>query len=168
MIIEFTDPRLKCRRSATFLPEVAGEQGWDRQQTIDALIRKAGGWGGIRGVGHVWGVWGVFLGGGRNRAGRRNGRVAGLGQAADHRRAQKSGWVGGAGSQVSGVALIRGARGRLREHGGCWAGTGTRELMRSSEKRVGVGRGFTCFGRGGLKGEPGADWNMGVAGLGLE
>ena len=37
-----TAPARRCRRSATFLPEVAGEQGWDRQQTIDSLIRKAG------------------------------------------------------------------------------------------------------------------------------
>lgn len=28
--------------SSTFLPEVAKEQGWDRSQTMDALIRKAG------------------------------------------------------------------------------------------------------------------------------
>ncbi|KAI8465640.1 MAG: AMMECR1 domain-containing protein [Monoraphidium minutum] len=42
LIIEFTDPRLKCRRSATFLPEVAGEQGWSQRETIDSLIRKAG------------------------------------------------------------------------------------------------------------------------------
>lgn len=42
LTIEFTDPRLRCRRSATFLPEVAAEQGWDRLETIDALIRKAG------------------------------------------------------------------------------------------------------------------------------
>lgn len=28
--------------SSTFLPEVAKEQGWDRQETMDALIRKAG------------------------------------------------------------------------------------------------------------------------------
>lgn len=30
------------RYSGTFLPEVAHEQGWDRAQTLDALVRKAG------------------------------------------------------------------------------------------------------------------------------
>jgi hypothetical protein len=30
------------RRSATFLPEVAPEQGWDRRATLEALVRKAG------------------------------------------------------------------------------------------------------------------------------
>ncbi|KAK3931495.1 AMMECR1-like protein [Frankliniella fusca] len=30
------------RRSATYLPEVAPEQGWDRIQTIDSLLRKGG------------------------------------------------------------------------------------------------------------------------------
>jgi len=30
------------RRSATYLPEVAEEQGWDQRQTIDSLIRKSG------------------------------------------------------------------------------------------------------------------------------
>lgn len=33
----------RCRRSATFLPEVAPEQGWDTRHTIDSLIKKAGG-----------------------------------------------------------------------------------------------------------------------------
>ncbi|GBF97712.1 hypothetical protein Rsub_10876 [Raphidocelis subcapitata] len=40
--IEFQDPRLGVRRSATFLPEVAPEQGWDRRATLEALVRKAG------------------------------------------------------------------------------------------------------------------------------
>ena len=31
-----------CHRSATFLPEVAAHEGWSRQQTVDALVRKAG------------------------------------------------------------------------------------------------------------------------------
>lgn len=35
-------PRQRCFRTATFLPDVPPEQGWDVQQTIDALIRKAG------------------------------------------------------------------------------------------------------------------------------
>ncbi len=30
------------RRSATFLPEVAAEQGWTQAQTIEALLRKGG------------------------------------------------------------------------------------------------------------------------------
>jgi len=30
------------KRSATFLPEVASEHGWDHIQTIDYLLRKAG------------------------------------------------------------------------------------------------------------------------------
>mmetsp|Transcript_12791 Transcript_12791/g.27680 ORF Transcript_12791/g.27680 Transcript_12791/m.27680 type:complete len:214 (-) Transcript_12791:761-1402(-) len=42
LIIEFTDPEVRCRRSATFLPEVAHEQGWTKQECIDALIRKSG------------------------------------------------------------------------------------------------------------------------------
>lgn len=29
-------------RSATYLPEVAAEQGWDRLQTVDSLLRKGG------------------------------------------------------------------------------------------------------------------------------
>ena len=36
------DPLTGTKRSATFLPEVAAQEGWDRQQTIDALIRKSG------------------------------------------------------------------------------------------------------------------------------
>ncbi|RWS12218.1 AMME syndrome candidate 1-like protein [Dinothrombium tinctorium] len=30
------------KRTATYLPEVAPEQGWDRVQTIDSLLRKGG------------------------------------------------------------------------------------------------------------------------------
>ena len=30
------------KRTATFLPEVAPEQGWDHVQTIDSLLRKGG------------------------------------------------------------------------------------------------------------------------------
>ena len=30
------------KRTATFLPEVASEQGWDHIQTIDSLLRKGG------------------------------------------------------------------------------------------------------------------------------
>jgi hypothetical protein len=42
LIIEFVDPVLSCKRTATFLPEVAGDQGWSKQQCIEALVRKAG------------------------------------------------------------------------------------------------------------------------------
>lgn len=45
IIIHFTDPDVdarSARRSATFLPDVPLEQGWDQEQTIDALIHKAG------------------------------------------------------------------------------------------------------------------------------
>lgn len=37
-----TDPMTGAKRSATFLPEVAAHENWNRQQTIDALIRKSG------------------------------------------------------------------------------------------------------------------------------
>jgi len=39
--IEFHSER-GSRRTATYLPEVATEQGWDRIQTIDSLLRKGG------------------------------------------------------------------------------------------------------------------------------
>lgn len=39
--IEFYNER-GGKRSATYLPEVASEQGWDRVQTIDSLLRKGG------------------------------------------------------------------------------------------------------------------------------
>lgn len=39
--IEFTNEKGSVV-TATFLPEVASEQGWDRLQTIDKLIRKGG------------------------------------------------------------------------------------------------------------------------------
>lgn len=39
--IEFQTER-DAKRSATFLPEVAPEQGWDRIETIDCLLRKGG------------------------------------------------------------------------------------------------------------------------------
>lgn len=44
--IEFHLENGKSRRSATYLPEVASEQGWDHIQAIDSLLRK----GGYRGV----------------------------------------------------------------------------------------------------------------------
>ena len=36
------DPLARCQRSATFLPEVAKHERWTCQDTIDALIAKAG------------------------------------------------------------------------------------------------------------------------------
>lgn len=39
--IEFVNER-GSQRSATYLPEVAREQGWNHLQTIDSLLRKAG------------------------------------------------------------------------------------------------------------------------------
>lgn len=42
IIINFTDPDLQCARSATYLPEVAPEQGWSHKDAVLSLIRKAG------------------------------------------------------------------------------------------------------------------------------
>ena len=39
--IEFQNERGQ-KRSATYLPEVAAEQGWDHDETIDSLLRKGG------------------------------------------------------------------------------------------------------------------------------
>lgn len=39
--IEFLNER-GARRSATYLPEVAHEQGWNHNQTLDSLLRKGG------------------------------------------------------------------------------------------------------------------------------
>lgn len=39
--IEFSNER-GSSRSATYLPEVASEQGWNHQETIDSLLRKGG------------------------------------------------------------------------------------------------------------------------------
>ncbi|KAI8127848.1 hypothetical protein CVS40_2106 [Lucilia cuprina] len=39
--IEFINER-GCKRTATYLPQVATEQGWDQIQTIDSLLRKGG------------------------------------------------------------------------------------------------------------------------------
>jgi len=41
MILEFTDPD-SARRSATYLPEVAAQEGWTKVETVDSLVRKAG------------------------------------------------------------------------------------------------------------------------------
>ncbi|KAF7811503.1 hypothetical protein G2W53_032479 [Senna tora] len=42
IIIEFNDPDYNTRRSATYLPEVAANEGWQKIEAIDSLIRKAG------------------------------------------------------------------------------------------------------------------------------
>jgi AMME syndrome candidate gene 1 protein len=39
--IEFLNER-GSKRSATYLPEVAHEQGWDHIETLDSLLRKGG------------------------------------------------------------------------------------------------------------------------------
>lgn len=39
--IEFVNER-GSKRSATYLPQVAVEQGWDMNETIDSLLRKGG------------------------------------------------------------------------------------------------------------------------------
>eukprot|EP00270_Netrium_digitus_P011833 TRINITY_DN3786_c0_g2_i2.p2 TRINITY_DN3786_c0_g2~~TRINITY_DN3786_c0_g2_i2.p2 ORF type:complete len:208 (+),score=46.17 TRINITY_DN3786_c0_g2_i2:404-1027(+) len=41
MILEFTDPH-NTRRSATYLPEVALQEGWTKMEAVDSLVRKAG------------------------------------------------------------------------------------------------------------------------------
>ncbi|KAJ7559219.1 hypothetical protein O6H91_04G074500 [Diphasiastrum complanatum] len=41
MILEFMDPD-NLRRSATYLPEVAAQEGWTKIETVDSLVRKAG------------------------------------------------------------------------------------------------------------------------------
>uniref|UniRef100_M4C6T3 AMMECR1 domain-containing protein n=1 Tax=Hyaloperonospora arabidopsidis (strain Emoy2) TaxID=559515 RepID=M4C6T3_HYAAE len=41
IIIEFTDSRGK-EYSATYLPQVACEQGWTHVETVTSLMRKAG------------------------------------------------------------------------------------------------------------------------------
>ena len=40
--IEFKDPHSRVRRSATFLPEIASHEGWDKEETLEHLIRKSG------------------------------------------------------------------------------------------------------------------------------
>ncbi|ERN16572.1 uncharacterized protein At2g38710 [Amborella trichopoda] len=41
LIIEFNDSD-NIRRSATYLPEVAAQEGWTKVETIESLMRKAG------------------------------------------------------------------------------------------------------------------------------
>eukprot|EP00884_Botryococcus_braunii_P009353 jgi/Botrbrau1/18419/Bobra.0072s0011.2 len=47
LIVEFKDPVQGTARSATFLPEVPVHESWSVQQTVDALVKKAGFTGGI-------------------------------------------------------------------------------------------------------------------------
>ncbi|KAJ9545899.1 hypothetical protein OSB04_025606 [Centaurea solstitialis] len=42
IIIEFTDPDYNTKRSATYLPDVASQEGWTTIEAIDSLMRKAG------------------------------------------------------------------------------------------------------------------------------
>jgi len=42
LIIDFDDPVSGHGRSATYLPEVAKEQGWTKQECVDSLVQKAG------------------------------------------------------------------------------------------------------------------------------
>lgn len=42
VVLSFDCARSGGRRSATYLPHVAPEQGWDRREAIDSLFRKAG------------------------------------------------------------------------------------------------------------------------------
>lgn len=42
IIIEFTDPDFNTRRSATYLPDVAAQEGWTTVEAIDSLMRKSG------------------------------------------------------------------------------------------------------------------------------
>ena len=42
LIIEFADPVDGSKRNATFLPEIAQQEGWSQQHTIDSLISKSG------------------------------------------------------------------------------------------------------------------------------
>ena len=41
-----TQPEI-CHHSATYLPEVAREQGWTQQRTVESLVRKAGFYGAL-------------------------------------------------------------------------------------------------------------------------
>lgn len=42
IIIKFDCPLDGRRKSATFLPEVAREEGWDQRETLEYLVHKAG------------------------------------------------------------------------------------------------------------------------------
>ena len=40
--VEFPDPKTSSRRSATFLPEIALHENWNKATTLEHLARKAG------------------------------------------------------------------------------------------------------------------------------
>jgi uncharacterized protein (TIGR00296 family) len=40
--IEFTDPHTHAHRSATFLPEIAAHEKWNKTTTLEHLVRKSG------------------------------------------------------------------------------------------------------------------------------
>ncbi|KVI09610.1 uncharacterized protein At2g38710-like [Cynara cardunculus var. scolymus] len=42
IVIEFTDPDYNTKRNATYLPEVAAQEGWTKIEAINSLMRKAG------------------------------------------------------------------------------------------------------------------------------
>ena len=42
IIIEFMDPMGRRTYNATYLPEIAKEQGWTKEECIDSLMLKAG------------------------------------------------------------------------------------------------------------------------------
>eukprot|EP01117_Protostelium_nocturnum_P002350 TRINITY_DN1301_c0_g1_i2.p1 TRINITY_DN1301_c0_g1~~TRINITY_DN1301_c0_g1_i2.p1 ORF type:complete len:203 (+),score=52.63 TRINITY_DN1301_c0_g1_i2:136-744(+) len=42
IIIDFVDPKSGRKRNATYLPKVAPEQEWDKDETLHSLIEKAG------------------------------------------------------------------------------------------------------------------------------
>ena len=42
IVLRFVDPDARRQRSATYLPEVAREQGWNQREAVDSLMRKAG------------------------------------------------------------------------------------------------------------------------------
>jgi len=42
LTIEFDDDDARRKRSATYLPDIAKQEGWSKHETIDSLIRKAG------------------------------------------------------------------------------------------------------------------------------
>lgn len=42
LLIEFSDKQAGCTRSATYLPEIAENEGWSREEAIESLMRKSG------------------------------------------------------------------------------------------------------------------------------
>ena len=47
ILIDFACPASRRTYSATYLPEVCGEQGWARREAVESLVRKSGYQGGI-------------------------------------------------------------------------------------------------------------------------